>query len=97
MRTLSKKKVEQVVEYFNDYISNMSWEEWCGTCSSDWEGMCCGAIFELNLTNHTDEVYDIFDEWYEGIDESHFDNEDWLYEEFGYDEYDKKIEERRGN
>jgi hypothetical protein len=72
MRTLDEKKVEEVVEYFNNYISNMSWEEWCSTSSSDWEGMCVGAILELDLTYCTDEVYDIFDEWYEGIDETYF-------------------------
>lgn len=72
MRTLDEKKVEEVVEYFNDYISKTSWDEWCSTSSSDWEGMCVGAIIELNLTNYIDEVYDIFDEWYEGIDETYF-------------------------
>jgi hypothetical protein len=50
----------------------MSWDEWCSTSSSDWEGMCVGAILELDLTYCTDEVYDIFDEWYEGIDETYF-------------------------
>ena len=63
MRTLDEKKVEEVVEYFNDYISKTSWDEWCSTSSSDWEGMCVWAIIELNLTNYIDEVYDIFDEW----------------------------------
>jgi hypothetical protein len=72
MRTLSEKKVEEIVEYFNDYISNMSWDEWCSTSSSDWEDMCVGVIFELDLTHCTDEVYEIFDEWYEGVDESYF-------------------------
>lgn len=72
MRTLDEKKVEEIVDYFNDYISDRSWEEWRGTCSSDWEGMCVGVIIDLSLTDHVEEVYDIFDEWYEGIDETYF-------------------------
>lgn len=72
MRTLEEKRVEEVIEYFNDYISNMSWDEWCSTSYSDLSGMCVGAIIELGLTHYIDEVYDIFDEWYEGIDETYF-------------------------
>jgi hypothetical protein len=72
MRTLDEKKVEEVVEYFNDYISKMSWEEWCSTSSSDWEGLVVSTIIELQLTDYIDEVYDIFDEWSEGIDETYF-------------------------
>lgn len=72
MRTLDEKKVEEVVEYFNDYISNMSWEEWCSTSSSDWEGLVTSTIIELQLTDSIDEVYEIFDEWSEGIDETYF-------------------------
>lgn len=67
-------QIKKVVEYFNNYISKMSWEEWCNTSSSDWEGMCVGAILDLDLTSYVDEVYDIFDKWYEGIEEEAFVN-----------------------
>ena len=69
---MTEVQIEKVVEYFNNYISNMTYEDWCSTSSSDWEGMCVGVILDLDLTLYTDEVYDIFDEWYEGIDEDSF-------------------------
>lgn len=72
MRTLDEKTVEKIIEYFDDYISNMSWDEWCSTPLSDWDELVTSTIIDLQLTNYIDEVYDIFNEWIEGIDETYF-------------------------
>lgn len=69
---MSESMVKELVKYFWKSISKMSWEDWCSTSSSDWEGICVGAILDLDLTNYIDEVYECFDQWYEGIDETSF-------------------------
>ena len=69
---MSESMVKELVKYFWKSISNMSWEDWCSTSSSDWEDICTGAILDLGLTNYIDEVYECFDQWSEGIDETSF-------------------------
>jgi hypothetical protein len=63
---------DRLIKYFQDSISEMSWEEWKATSSSDWEGIVVGAILELGLTDYLDEVYDLFYEWSDGLEEDSF-------------------------
>lgn len=65
---------DELIEYFQDSISDMTWEDWKATSSSDWEGIVVGAILELGLTDCIDEVYDLFWEWSEGLEEDAFYN-----------------------
>ena len=63
---------DELIEYFQDSISDMTWEDWKAMSSSDWEGIVVGAILDLNLTSYIDEVYDLFWEWSEGLEEDSF-------------------------
>jgi len=63
---------DRLIKYFQDSISEMSWEEWKATSSSDWEGIVVGAILELGLTDYINEVYDLFYEWSDGLEEDSF-------------------------
>jgi hypothetical protein len=69
---MNDKLIDKLLTYFWDSISEMSWEEWKATSSSDWEGIVVGAILELGLTDYIDEVYDLFYEWSDGLEEDSF-------------------------
>ena len=69
---MNDELIDKLLTYFWDSISEMSWEEWKATSSSDWEGIVVGAILELGLTDYIDEVYDIFYEWSDGLEEDSF-------------------------
>ena len=73
---MTDKQTDKVLSMFYDEISDMSWEEWCGTSSSDKERIVPDVMFRLNdLTLDIDEVYDLFWEWVEGLDEECFKND----------------------
>jgi hypothetical protein len=69
---MNDELIDKLLTYFWDSISEMSWEEWKATSSSDWEGIVVGAILELGLTDYIDEVYDLFYEWSDGLEEDSF-------------------------
>ena len=63
---------DKLIKYFQESISGMSWEDFKEMGSSDLEGIVVGAILDLNLTSYIDEVYDLFWEWSEGLEEDSF-------------------------
>ncbi len=63
---------DKLIKYFQESVSGMSWEDFKEMGSSDWEGIVVGAIIDLNLTSYIDEVYDLFWEWSEGLEEDSF-------------------------
>jgi hypothetical protein len=70
---LSDSVIEKLVNYFWDDISEMSYDDWCGTSSGDKESVVPYAIVDLGLEGvDIDEVYDLFWEWAEGLDEESF-------------------------
>ena len=69
---MNDEMIDKLITYFWESISEMSWEDWKSTSSSDWEGIVVGAILELGLTNYIDEVYDLFYEWSDGLEEDSF-------------------------
>lgn len=69
---MNDELIDKLLTYFWDSISEMSWEEWKATSSSDWEGIVVGAILELGLTDYINEVYDLFYEWSDGLEEDSF-------------------------
>ena len=97
---LTEVQIEKLVDLFYEDISETPWDVWCDTSSGDKERIVPEAVVKLNdPTVDIDEVYDLFWSWTEGLEEDDFkqdpnddldDEEDWLYYEFGYDEYDKK-------
>ena len=69
---MNDEMIDKLITFFWESISEMSWEDWKSTSSSDWEGIVVGAILELGLTNYIDEVYDLFYEWSDGLEEDSF-------------------------
>ena len=65
--------VDKILTYFWDKISDLSWEEWKETSSSDWEKIIVGTILEFGLFDYIDEVYDLFFEWSDGLTKESFD------------------------
>ena len=101
---LTEVQIEKLVDLFYEDISETPFDVWCDTSSGDRERIVPEAVVKLNdPTVDLDEVYDLFWSWTEGLEEDDFnqtpnnnrDEEDWLYNEFGYDEYDKKARVRK--
>lgn len=69
---MTDEMIDKLISYFQESISNMSWEDWKSTSSSDWEGIAVGAILDLDLTSYIDEVYDLFYKWSDGLEEDSF-------------------------
>ena len=69
---MNDEMIDKLITFFWESISEMTWEEWKSTSSSDWEGIVVGAILELGLTDYIDEVYDTFYEWSDGLEEDSF-------------------------
>ena len=81
--------VDKLISLFWDGLGDMSWDDWCCMGSYDREAIVADALAEIDdITLDTDEVYDLFWEWADGLDRSSFDNIDSESEDDEYDEDD---------
>ena len=70
---LDEVKVEKIINMFWEEISDMSWDDWCDTSTTDKERIVVDVYVRLdNPTLDIDEVYEIFWDWANGLDESSF-------------------------
>lgn len=63
---------EGLIDYFYKSISEMSWDVWCDTSSTDKERIAVDAMVELGLSEDVEEVFDLFWEWADGLEEDSF-------------------------
>ena len=63
---------EGLIDYFYKSISEMSWDVWCNTSTTDKERIAVDAMVELGLSEDVEEVFDLFWEWADGIEEDAF-------------------------
>lgn len=70
---LNENVVEKLVSKFWEKISDMSWDEWCSMSSKEKEEIVPEVFSELDdLTLDIEEVYEVFEDWESGLDESSF-------------------------
>ena len=50
----------------------MQWDVWCDTSSTDKERIAVDALVELGLSEDVDEIYDLFWDWANSLDEDSF-------------------------
>ena len=72
---------EGLIDYFYKSISEMSWDVWCDTSTTDKERIAVDAMVELGLSEDIEEVFDLFWEWADGLEEDAFFNFDSLADE----------------
>jgi hypothetical protein len=63
---------ERLIDYFWESISEMQWDVWCDTSSTDKERIAVDAMVELGLSEDVEEVFDLFWEWADGLEEDSF-------------------------
>jgi hypothetical protein len=64
---------DKLVELFWEGISDTSWDVWCDTSSTDKERIAVEAIVKLDdPTVDTEEVFELFWEWADGLEEDSF-------------------------
>ena len=70
---LNESIIEKLVSKFWEKISDMSWDEWCSMSSKEKEEIVPEVFSELDdLTLDIEEVYEVFEDWESGLDESSF-------------------------
>ena len=70
---LNENVVEKLVSKFWEKISDMSWDEWCSMSSKEKEEIVTEVFSELDdLTLDIEEVYEVFEDWESGLEESSF-------------------------
>ena len=70
---LNENVVEKLVSKFWEKISDMSWDDWCSMSSKEKEEIVPEVFSELNdLTLDIEEVYEVFEDWESGLEESSF-------------------------
>ena len=70
-----------LIDYFYKSISEMSWDVWCDTSTTDKERIAVDAMVELGLSEDIEEVFDLFWEWADGLEEDSFFSFDSLEDE----------------
>lgn len=75
---MTNEMKDKIIKKFWEFLEDWDWDTWTSTSSRDKEEMVPDVIMELGLDVDIDEVYDLFYEWSEGLDE----------EAFQYDEED---------
>ena len=70
-----------LIDYFYKSISEMSWDVWCDTSTTDKERIAVDAMVELGLSEDIEEVFDLFWEWADGLEEDAFVSFDSLADE----------------
>jgi hypothetical protein len=64
---------EKIIDYFWEELEDWDYDSWTSSSSSDKEDMVKGVILELELPSELEEeVYEIFYDWSDGIDEDSF-------------------------
>lgn len=70
---LDEVKVEKIINMFWEEITDVTWDVWCDTSTTDKERIAVDVYAKLDdLTLDIDEVYEIFWDWANGLDESSF-------------------------
>lgn len=70
---LNENVVEKLVSKFWEKISDMSWDDWCSMSSKEKEEIVPEVFSELDdLTLDIEEVYEVFEDWESGLEESSF-------------------------
>lgn len=64
---------EKIIDYFWEELESWDYNSWTSASSSDKEDMVKGVILELELPSDLEEeVYELFYDWSDGIDEDSF-------------------------
>jgi len=64
---------EQIIDYFWEELESWDYDSWTSSSSSDREDMVKGVILELEISSELEEeVYELFYDWCDGIDEDSF-------------------------
>lgn len=64
---------EQIIDYFWEELESWDYDSWTSYSSSDKEDMVKGVILELEIPSELEEeVYELFYDWSDGIDEDSF-------------------------
>ena len=64
---------EKIIDYFWEELESWDYDSWTSSSSSDKEEMVNGVILELELPSELEEeVYELFYDWSDGIDEDSF-------------------------
>lgn len=64
---------ERIIDYFWEELESWDYDSWTSSSSSDKEDMVKGVILELELSSDLEgEVYELFYDWSDGIDEDSF-------------------------
>lgn len=70
---MNDSTVEKLVDKFQEKISDMSWDDWCSLSSEDKEEIVSEVFAELDdITLDIDEVYEVFWDWADGLEEDAF-------------------------
>ncbi len=72
---------DKLIDFFWESIKGMQWDVWCDTSTADKERIAVDAIVELGLSEDVNEVYDLFWEWADGLEEDSFFEFDSLNDE----------------
>lgn len=66
---------EKIIDYFWEELESWDYDSWTSSSSGDKEEMVKGVILELEIPSELEEeVYELFYEWSDGIDEDSFMN-----------------------
>ena len=64
---------DKIIDYFWEELESWDYDSWTSSSSGDKEDIVKGVILELEIPSELEEeVYNIFWEWVEGIDETYF-------------------------
>ena len=63
---------DKLIDFFWESITDMQWDVWCDTSTTDKERIAVDAIVEFGLSEDVNEVYDLFWEWADGLEEDSF-------------------------
>jgi hypothetical protein len=70
---LTETQVEKIIDLFWEEITDVSWDVWCDTSSTDKERIVPDVLFRLkDPTIDINEVYDLFWDWVEGLEPEDF-------------------------
>ena len=63
---------DSLIDYFYKSISEMSWDVWCDTSTTDKERIAVDAMVELGLSEDVEEVFELFWYWADGLEPDAF-------------------------
>ena len=70
---------ERLIDYFWDELGSWDYDSWSSASAGDKEDIVGGALVDLDLplTIDIDEIYELFWNWADGIDEDCFEEEEY--------------------